>query len=75
MVIRNSIQNDLDLKPTSIYVYSEYDDKENKQNLSFNIAIIIISVINTLLIVFVLFKVLSFEKKLSSNTINNKLID
>ena len=75
LVIRNSIQNDLDLNPTSIYVYSKYDDKENKQNLSFNIAIIIISVINTLLIVFVLFKVLSFEKKLSSITINNKFID
>ena len=71
LVIRTKNQYIHAISPTSFYVYSE--NKENNQNLSWNISLTVISVVNTLLIVFILFKILTFKKQLSSDEINNKL--
>ena len=76
LVIRTTNTYDYRLSLTSFYVYSENDkDKDNniKLILSFIIALTVITVINTLLIAFILFKIFIFKKQLSEEIINNKL--
>ena len=71
LIIRATNADDYGVRILSFYVYSNKDKNNDKQNLSWNIAITVISAINTLLIIFILFKLLTFKNHFSIDTLNN----
>ena len=69
LVIR--IQNTYSpLSFNSIYVYSE---KETSPDLAWNIVITVISALNFVVLVFILFQIFTLKRKLSSQSMSNKL--
>ena len=71
LIIRATNADDYGVRIISFYIYSNKDKSNDKQNLSWNIAITVISATNTLLIIFILFKILTFKNHFSIDTLNN----
>ena len=81
LIIRTINQYNSYISLTSFYVYStkntENENRETKQYLSWNswsISITIISLVNTLLLVFILFKIITLKNK-SPDNINIPLVE